>query len=638
MTDFPLTGDITSPVVLDYTILGIVSVSYTLTGSILVPVILGTNPMDRRIIVPMVLSAAMRIDARATGGIVAPVVLGGTPRPTARVSDGVVTPVVVSGLLYVGGNPALPVPVVLDAGLRAGSALDAPASIVTPVVMGYSLLGQNFSLTGGTNVPVVLSANFPMGRLVSGGITTPVTLSVAFRTGASVSFPGILPFIRLGGALVASLSEVASEDAEFATTGKRRMLPLIAYAVDARSTADTASVPFGKPFTIAGDFPYTSGLFYESGAAPGFVGFKLGTAAHPVYVFRAPVPNEVLWVAATNSLIRYTVDRQSGKAAWKSYRSWPQRALDGMQVFNSFDPDGVYNYYGTMLGAMMAQLQRDNAIIMDMLNAEKCPQEYLAALATTFDAEFDAADPEITQRVNVLAAIPTARRRGFPDASVLRMRTAGFKSTIFEVWTKLGWPVFSTTRTDVTVSASVPSAIVSIGFSGGPDTLQGIMYFRNNFVPEPTEWVEVKRGVLTKRFYFGALAVDAPGGSVVVTIDTAPNPTNQSFNTMTNLVTAINAWQSSTVVDGIAGEDFRLLPHSYSVTEPVGYWASRYVVIILNKADGSRVVLDDAENTLLRTMLERALPIAARVKSFGTAAPMETEDVGCAESFTVTHV
>lgn len=625
-------GALLVPVTMGYTLLGIVSVAYSMTGGIVTEVIVGDSPMNKRVSAVMVVGGiAGRIAAHVTDGIVTAVEMGGTAAERFRVVGGIDVPIEMDGTTYDGQLRALITPTEMGGALTAVLSSET-GGIDTPIV-----LGSNVQFTAGIETLVGLGGAPSGGNRVLGGITVPMVLVGSFQLTVGVYGALIVP-LRLGGAGVTSQSPVASEDAEIAALGYRRLLPVVAYATGVRTTADISAVPFGQAFLVAPDFADTAGVFYESGAGANYVGYRMGTASRTFYVFRPPRGNEVIWQASDNTLLRYERDRSSNRSAWKSYQSWPQRALNEVQAFQAFDPDRVYDYYATVMGAMMSQLQHDNSTLLTMLDASRCPRDYLAALATTFDAEFDADTPDSNQRLSVVSAVPSARRRGFPDASVLRMRAAGYRSSIFEVWTKIGWPTFSTTQTDVQVTTSAPASIISLGYAGVNAPPAGLTYFRNNFIPDSQEWVEVTHGVLVKRFYFDNIPSGAPPGSVMVPVGTSVSQTTRSNETMAALVAAIVAWQAGLVVLGMPGPDYLMLPHSYDVAEPLGYWASRFVIVILNKADGARVSLDEVEKQALRGLLERALPVAARVKSFGTAVPAQDEAVHCSETFTVTRI
>jgi phage tail P2-like protein len=197
----------------------------------------------------------------------------------------------------------------------------------------------------------------------------------------------------------------------------------------------------GKAFLVS-DTEELEPALVAYGAVPGAIGW-LNTDAYGVpYLFRAPLLNDIVVMAVGGSLMRYEArrvpDLTTGESTtvigWTAYRSIPERALEGMQLFDLFDPDSVYAYYARMIGAVMAQLQATNDVLRRMRDPAQVPAEYLEFAAASVGVTFDAGDSEAIKRTKIAAAVPAGRIRGLDNSIRLRIRQLGYTGYTTESW------------------------------------------------------------------------------------------------------------------------------------------------------------------------------------------------------------
>lgn len=223
----------------------------------------------------------------------------------------------------------------------------------------------------------------------------------------------------------------------------RGALPFI---VVAEGVATLAGAPApnmanrGKFFLVATIGTLDSALT-AAGAVAGSLGLVNVDAYGPAYIFRAPRLGDIV-ARPKGELLRYqdvrradvTTSQNVTTQEWVLYRSQPQRALDGMMVFDQFDPDKVYDYYATLVGSVLAQLQVTNRDMARWRDPQLVPAEYLELSAASIGARFQDSDPVQLRRNKVETAIPASRTRGLADSAVLRLRQTGYLGHITESW------------------------------------------------------------------------------------------------------------------------------------------------------------------------------------------------------------
>ena len=196
----------------------------------------------------------------------------------------------------------------------------------------------------------------------------------------------------------------------------------------------------GKLFLVSTTRPLET-AFQDAGATPGALAMVNLDAYGAPYVFRATVIGDVV-CRPDASLLRFSEVRRPDPATsenvvsreWAPYRTPPQRALDGMSVFDMFDPDGVYDYWARLVGAVLAQMQVTNRDMAHWRDPQKVPAEYLELAATSVGAKFYPDDPERLRRLKVEAAIPASRLRGTDPAYTLKLRHLGYLGYATESW------------------------------------------------------------------------------------------------------------------------------------------------------------------------------------------------------------
>jgi len=218
------------------------------------------------------------------------------------------------------------------------------------------------------------------------------------------------------------------------------------------------------------------------GAAPGSLGM-VGLDAYGVsYVFRSPKLGDVV-CRPDASLLRYVEVRRPDPATsenvvtleWVPYRTPPQRALDGMSVFDIFDPDGVYDYYARLVGAVLAQMQVTNLDLATWRDPQKLPAEFLELAASSVGVRFYPWDSERLRRSKVEAAVPASRLRGTDPSFKLKFRQLGYLGYVTESWQRqsmLDWNVPVRERVPLYQQASVVFAHNQNPHTGDSITMQ----------------------------------------------------------------------------------------------------------------------------------------------------------------------
>lgn len=216
-----------------------------------------------------------------------------------------------------------------------------------------------------------------------------------------------------------------------------------------------------QAFLMSPDYVPTQGDFLaDRGALPNSIGMRVVTdiegdgVEEEAILFRRPLENEVVCVVEGARVLRW----DEAEAAWVSYRTLPQRALDGVRAFDTLDPDGIYDFYARILGLKYAQLARDTARILTFIDPTACPSAYLAVLARNFGAPVDADQPEVEQREMLRNWIPLMQIKGTEDSVVTALRTLGFQGYATHVWVQPGGEADEFQERPFNYDGSMPTA------------------------------------------------------------------------------------------------------------------------------------------------------------------------------------
>lgn len=448
--------------------------------------------------------------------------------------------------------------------------------------------------------------------------------------------PSLIAVPALSAELVLRKSKYYSIDDEVLVEGVRRILPLIAYAKDVTVTSQVSGVPLGRTFIMSDRFSDTAGTLFSSGAGPGYIGYKLGATVGAVhYEFRKPEPFEAIWYGPERCLYRYENEPTTNSWSWKRYRSLPQRALDGLQVFEPFDPDKVYDYVATLVGAMQSQLHIDNRTLSYLFDADRVPDDLISALAATLDADYEASYSEAQRRASISTSVAASRLRGFDSASSVKMLATGYKAVLYEVWELIDWPQLVTDNVNIRFTTNDPRGLGSQGFDGAFDLFAGQFYFYQWLMPTEGQWFELTdvSASLTQRFSFGS------GSGIIVPLYTSADTQEEnSAATMANARAAVNAWRPAVAAyNAVNGPHAIVRPHNYSVDVPRGYWPSRFLCAVVTDAQDNPIT-DLSQRSLWRRRLMDLIPVHARLRDFGTKAPGQSDGVTCGEAFTAALV
>jgi hypothetical protein len=514
---------------------------------------------------------------------------------------------------------------------------------------------------------------------ITGGVTT--TASV----GGSSYTRGLRPAVTLGGGITVTRLESISLDNDFYQTLQRQALPLIVYSINAFTLSQVSSLNNGDAFVVAPDFVGSAGdPFYDAGAQANYIGYYKRPGSDAEVVFRKPSDWETVYYGTDGKLYRYGVNRDTGLRSWALHRSMPQRALDGMQAFNAFDPDRVYDYVATIIGGYLAQLQSDARVARSVRNPDLVPRLYLPAalenIAATggesFTIDVDAS-AEQSQR-HMLSTAPTFNKYAGARLAVIgRLKALGFVGDVTTTWLKVGWPSILVSAPAIGTEYNLPTSashIVVYGFTGGSSTrvaqaLITIPPQREN--ANPGDWVSLTRydspnviekfvfiaeGEVLGRVNMGGGFKKVSTGAVVTSVNgfnphetlavCHPTPL-ESLESLRRSIEAHGYFvvESTTGIPGPTSVD---VPWDYKdsnlLESPVAYWPSKYVTIHLNNLDGSRYMpasqddRDRARSVISASLSSDVLPVHASISQWATDSEVAGSTIEVTESFSSVHV
>ena len=253
------------------------------------------------------------------------------------------------------------------------------------------------------------------------------------------------------GQLPVSLAPANDPEGRYRAFGFRPGLPLIVYsmAIDGLYPGSYGSgsgscsgrvlptIPANGSFVVPTSYvPHAGDGIYELGAASGSIGLLWIQSGYPINViFRPPNPYEVVWFVNLNAtppdqgLFRW----EGGQ--WKPYVTMLQRALRGMHAFEVADPDQVYDYWGRLVGAVQVMMTGDSASILNFIDPERCPIDYLGLLGYELgNPTIEAGDNSILLREEVVETVPINRIRTTTQSVKTLLGLLGYQGYANEVW------------------------------------------------------------------------------------------------------------------------------------------------------------------------------------------------------------
>lgn len=428
--------------------------------------------------------------------------------------------------------------------------------------------------------------------------------------------PGLLGTIRVSRA-----NRYTPEDRK-EVLGYRPSLPLLVNSLTVKTVADitAANVAEEGHFVISPLFTGGPGdTLYDQGAKPGSIGTRTLRDAVPIYVFRVPYENEVVWyvvIDGNGDVTELGFHRWDGET-WQPYKTWPERALEGMRAFEVLDPDRIWEYYARVIGATFTQWMVDARAMLDFLDPDRCPAELLSELAGNFGLSLDATEQEEVQRQKIKDAIPTYKLKGLVLAVELRLRSLGYTGYPREIWVN---PDNPNNWTDDATGEKGNDWIEVIHGSRYRAPRIGLLFVGAE-QPFDGETVVIDDYTTTVTFGFGS------GGDVTVTIGA------DAYETLDNLIAAINGsaltveasetpltdWPEMTLDGGKIGSDSTII-HTFNLHVP-----SSRISIHINRIGGQPLSMTTPAAALLEfkefiaTQLgEDVLPAPIDIRFFAT--------------------
>jgi len=198
--------------------------------------------------------------------------------------------------------------------------------------------------------------------------------------------------------------------------------PRLALLQAFRMSSDYAAPP-GDELAIRGATPDSIGMRVET---------DLGNGVEEVILFRRPRENEVV------ALLDNAQSERWDGLEWVRDVSIPERALGGMRVFEVADSEKIYDYYARLLGLKYAKLASDTRDLLDLVDPNLCPPEFLPLLAENTGADISADQPVETQREILRSWVPLMQIKGLDQAVRIALRQLGFSGYATQIWTRVG--------------------------------------------------------------------------------------------------------------------------------------------------------------------------------------------------------
>ena len=311
--------------------------------------------------------------------------------------------------------------------------LDVRGEIVPAVVMEGS---TDFVMVGEIVPVVVLPGVVGVPRFIVGEIAPVAVLTGTFGEGFLYSAE-IEATANLIGTIRYVLGPGNDPESRARALGYRSSHVLIVHAIETTHPDDltAANLQTGDSFLVSASYTGSPGdPFFDAGAKAGSVGLIAEDAsATQFYIFREPIEKEVVWYVQRGSLIDVALYRWESEA-WIKYTSMPQRALAAMRIFEQLDPDGVYDYYAKIMGSAYWEWSYDSEFLLNFIDPQKCPAEFLPELARQFGLAVEHGEAEAVRRRRIELAIPEYKLKGLALAVFLRLRALGYIGYSHEIY------------------------------------------------------------------------------------------------------------------------------------------------------------------------------------------------------------
>lgn len=380
-----------------------------------------------------VVAGAVRGTADLAGAVLGAGVVSGAFTVGAAVSG------LVGGVGAVTGSVFRSFRAEVDAAAVVTGAFDLAVKVAGAVLgsgdVSGSVRGQR-TVTGLVSGVGSVTGGLRAGPRVAGTVSGTQALGGTLRLGALVTAKVVLGVAEVTGSLVRERSATASAEGDYEASGVRRALPILVYVMGALRPADADAVPDGGSFLVGTSYTGSPGdPFYEAGAAPNAVGTKVKPPSKAAYLtFRQPLQDEVVWFVPGEATYRFRSDRDTGAEVWQRYRTMPERAGQGMRIFDLFDPDGIYPYFLKALGAIQAQMSYDNRVLLQQGDPDLVSQFYLPELAANYGLALNFDDTLPVRRAKTKNAVAVAKTKGMAEGVRLRLRSLGYTGHAAEIW------------------------------------------------------------------------------------------------------------------------------------------------------------------------------------------------------------
>lgn len=456
-----------------------------------------------------------------------------------------------------------------------------------------------------------------------------------------------------------SIYRVPSADLDERYTNTRYLpaMPLIAYAKDVLSQAqvEAANVPQGGAFLVSATFQSApADPFTISGASPNAVGYYKDPTLGRDLGFRSPRPYEAVFFVGDMELYWYYQDPITKVWSWTIYRSLAQRHFDNLGAFTVFDPDGIFNYVGQIIGGSYNSFTYDSHTLLNIRDPDHVPESLIYLAARNIGAGFadsllvvnDPARETVAHRYTLATAPHVNRTLGQAESVSTRLQVLGFTGGVTERWLQLNRPLAWLVADSYGSAQNVPivgtSTLGMWGMRGG-DAVQystGLFYATNQPILAG-HYITISDGTTTVTFTF--VASGATGSQVNIGVDNAA--------TMANFIAVFNASALAITASATLPPPYQFdLPSGFNIAPPGPYWLSNFLTIHVNSQDGTPWLPELADRIVLQTRIEDALvadviPINGRIVEFATdvnvtsplgAADSSADQLGLVESVTVT--
>jgi phage tail P2-like protein len=431
--------------------------------------------------------------------------------------------------------------------------------------------------------------------------------------------------------------------------GYRPSLPLLVNSMNVKTVADIAAANVAEEghFIISPLFTGGAGdTLYDQGAKPGSIGTKTLRGVTTIYVFRTPYENEVVWyvvIEADGDIHELGFHRWDGET-WQPYKTWPERALEGMQAFEVLDPDRIWEYYARVIGATQAEWTVDARAMLDFLDPDRCPLELLPELAGNFGLILDATEQEAVQRQKVRDAIPTYKLKGLPLAVELRLRSLGYTGYSREIWVNPDNPnnytddntgEKGTDYIEVIHGSRYRVPRIGLLFVGAEQPSDGEIVTIDDYTTSVTFEFEISGGV------GGGNTPVAVGADAYETLENLIAAVNASALTLEASETPLTDWPEMSLDGGKVTSD------SIIIKTFNHYFPSSRVSIHINRLAGQPLsmtlpasALEEFEQFIATQLGEDVLPAPIDIRFFATdiEASGDGEELEVADTLVLTEI